>query len=536
MVEPTLLEPGVPTWPEAVGEAYRAAGYWQSEPLDRFLHRLAGSQPNHPAVSGPDGWWSYASLNREADRLATGLRRIGLRAGEAVLLQMPNRGRFFPVLFALLRVGARPVMTLPAHRRAELSQFARITGATTYIGADRQDDFDFRALARTVRAEVPCLERIIIDGNAADHTALDDLLDEPGELPENDPGALALFQLSGGSTGVPKLIPRTHDDYLYSVRASAELCGLCRDTTYLAVLPLGHNFPLSSPGSLGTLWAGGQVVVSPHPAPDTVFPLIERAGVTIAAVVPPIARIWLEAAPRTQWDYSSLQVLQVGGGRLEPATARRISPELGCQLQQVFGMAEGLVNYTRLDDPEEEVVTSQGRPLSPADEIQIVDDADEPVPTGEVGHLLTRGPYTVRGYYAAPEHNARAFTGDGFYRTGDLVRSTPSGNLVVEGRAKEQVNRGGEKIATEEVEIHLRAHEAMEDAALVPVPDAFLGERTCAFLVPVGRSPSARELAFFLRKRGLADYKIPDRFEFVSELPRTATGKTDKRALRERLK
>lgn len=217
-------------------------------------------------------------------------------------------------------------------------------------------------------------------------------------------------------------------------------------------------------------------------------------------------------------------MLQVGGAKCSEEVARRVRPVLGATLQQVFGMAEGLVNYTRLDDPEEVVLTTQGRPISPGDEVLVVDDGDRPVAAGETGHLLTRGPYTIRGYYKADEHNAKAFTPDGFYRTGDVV---------VEGRAKDQINRGGEKVAAEEVENHLLAHPAVHDAAVVSMPDDYLGERTCAFVVPRGTPPKARELIRFVRERGLAGYKVPDRVEFLERFPRTGVGKVSKRDLRE---
>lgn len=198
-------------------------------------------------------------------------------------------------------------------------------------------------------------------------------------------------------------------------------------------------------------------------------------------------------------------------------------------------MAEGLVNYTRLDDPEELILYTQGKPISPDDEIRIVDEDDVPVAPGEIGHLLTRGPYTIQGYYKADEHNKKAFTKDGFYRTGDLVRLTKEGYLVVEGRAKDQINRGGEKVAAEELENHLLAHEGVYDAAVVSMPDAFLGERTCAYIIPKDTKLTLQDIRRFLRDRGVADYKIPDRVECVESFPMTAVGKVSKKALREKI-
>lgn len=529
-----LLE-DCPRWPEALAERYRQAGYWRGETFGQLLRRQAQRHGGRTALVGGDTRWSYRELDQRADCLAAGLRERGIAPGDRVVVQLPNIPEFFAVIFALFRLGALPVLALPAHRRAELRSFCEQTGAVAYVAADRDGGFDYRDLARELLQETSTLREILIVGDAGEFVPLSGLYREPLALPEPEASDVAFFQLSGGSTGVPKLIPRTHDDYLYSLRASAEICALDEHSIYLAALPAAHNFPLSSPGSLGTLEAGGTVVLARRPTPDEVFPLIARERVTITAVVPPLAMIWLDAAAGRDDDLSSLKVLQVGGAKFTPEAARRVRPTLGCRLQQVFGMAEGLVNYTRLDDPEETVLATQGRPISPDDEIRVVDDEDRDLPVGEVGHLLTRGPYTIRGYYRAPGHNARAFTPDGFYRTGDLVRLTPEGCLVVEGRAKDQINRGGEKVAGEEVENHLLAHPAVHNAAVVSMPDPFLGERICAFVVPRGQPPATAELKGFLRDRGLADYKLPDRFEWVGALPGTGTGKVDKKALRAQL-
>ncbi|WP_438011460.1 (2,3-dihydroxybenzoyl)adenylate synthase [Sorangium sp. So ce321] len=520
-------------WPSEVADLYRRAGFWRGETFGDLLRERAAQHPRRIALVSDDRRLSYGELDQRADRLAAGLLRLGIRPGDRVVVQLPNIAEFFEVCFALFRLGALPVLALPAHRRAEITYFCEHTEAVAYVVADRDGGFDYRELARQVRREAGTVKHVLVAGEPGEFTALSSLHDEPVELPRPDPGDVAFFQLSGGSTGVPKLIPRTHDDYLYSVRASAEICALDAGSVYLAVLPVAHNFTLSSPGSLGALCAGGRVVLSRRPSPDEAFPLIEREKVTITALVPPLASVWLESARATRHDLSSLKVLQVGGAKLSAEVARRVRPTLGCALQQVFGMAEGLVNYTRLDDPDDIVLETQGRPISPLDEIRVVDDEDRDVEPGQVGHLLTRGPYTIRGYYRADAHNAKAFTRDGFYRTGDLVRRTPAGYLVVEGRAKDQINRGGEKIAAEEVENHVLAHPAVRDAALVAMPDERLGERSCAFLVPRGQPPAAREINAFLRERGVAQYKVPDRIEWLDALPTTSVGKVDKKALRQ---
>ncbi|MEV7026820.1 AMP-binding protein, partial [Kitasatospora sp. NPDC093558] len=475
--------------------------------------------------------WSYRELDERADRLAAGLHALGIAPRDRVVVHLPNVAEFLALSFALFRLGAIPVYALPAHRETEIVHLARLSEAVAYVAPETHLGFDHRPLARTVRAQAPALRHVLIVGDPDEFTALADLDAEPGPLPGPDPADVALLLLSGGTTGVPKLIPRTHDDYVYNLTASAAVTGLDADTRYLAALPVAHNFPLACPGVLGTLYAGGTVVLSPTPSPDDAFRLIERERVTVTALVPPLALLWLEAAEWADADLSSLRLLQVGGARLKPDTAARITPTLGCRLQQVFGMAEGLLNFTRQDDPDELVLHTQGHPLAADDELRIVDADDHEVAPGAVGELHVRGPYTLRGYYRAEDHNRTAFTPDGYYRTGDLVRQLPSGHLVVEGRVKDVINRGGDKIPVEEVENHLLGHPAVHDVAIVGIPDDTLGERSCACVITRGTPPTRAELNAHLTRLGLAAFKLPDRIEVLDSFPRTALGKVNKREL-----
>lgn len=349
---------------------------------------------------------------------------------------------------------------------------------------------------------------------------------EPHEAAGSD---IALFLLSGGTTGLPKLIARTHDDYAYNIRQSSAVSDLSEDSRYLVALPAGHNFPLGCPGLLGTLSHGGLVIMASSPSERGAFGLARSYHPTISAVVPAVAISWMESEDRDA--LASLDVLQVGGARINPEVARQVRPRLGCTLQQVFGMAEGLLNYTHLDDADHIIINTQGRKVSEHDEVRVVDENDQPVPNGQVGELQTRGPYTIRGYFAAPEHNARSFTADGFYRTGDLVRADDHGNLTVEGRSKDHINRGGEKISAEEVENFVLAHPNVVNAAAVGMPDHVLGERICVFVETSG-DVSLEELCAIFADRGVATFKSPERLEVLESLPLTNVGKVDKVALR----
>lgn len=524
---------GFVPFPTELAERYRAAGYWAGRPLGELLRDAARRWPERPALLSDTGApVSYAALDAAADRMAHGFRKLGLTRGDRVVVQLPNVPEFLPVLFGLLRAGIIPVLTLPAHRRAEIEHLSRLSEAAAYIAADSFGDFDYRVLAAEVQAAVPALRHVLVHGDPGAFTALDSVPAEGDSLPEVDASDIALMLVSGGTTGLPKLIARTHDDYTYNAKASAEVCELGPEDVYLATLPVAHNFPLACPGVLGTVATGGAMAFVTDPSPENAFAAIERHRVTVTAVVPPLAQLWSAAVDWEDADLSSLRLLQVGGAKLAEVNAREVTPALGCRLQQVFGMAEGLLNYTRVEDSDDIVCTTQGRPLSPGDEVRVVDEEGNDVADGEEGELLTRGPYTLRGYYRAPEHNARAFTPDGFYRSGDLVRRLPSGHLIVSGRIKDVINRGGENISCDELEEHLLAYPGVRHAAAVGLPDAALGEKACAVLVVEDEMPTLAAIKSFLTERGLATYKLPDVLRQADTLPITAVGKIDKKALR----
>jgi salicylate---CoA ligase len=433
-------------------------------------------------------------------------------------------------------------MALPAHRRIELTYLARHAEATAIAVPGQLRDLDHQRLAHDLADDVHEITggpwHVLVAGDDITSGSLDlRALCAPGPGPSAghpDSGDVAVFLLSGGTTGLPKLIARTHDDYAYNARRSAEIAGLDANSGYLVSLPAGHNFPLACPGILGTLLAGGRVVTLPSPEPARVFATIAGEGVTHTAVVPAVAARWLDhAAGNGADELASLRVLQVGGARLADELARKVRPVLGATLQQVFGMAEGLLNYTRLDDPDDVICTTQGRPMCPDDEIRIVDELDQDVPDGEPGSLLTRGPYTPRGYYKAAGQNARAFTEDGWYRSGDICRRTPDGNLIVEGRDKDMINRGGEKISAEEVENLVYQVCAVTQVAAVAMPDPQLGERVCLYVVPrPGATVTLNEIRESMDAIGVARFKLPEHLVIVAGLPATKIGKIDKKALR----
>ncbi|WP_420548128.1 (2,3-dihydroxybenzoyl)adenylate synthase [Curvivirga sp.] len=526
-------------WPDEFIKRYREEGYWTGQTFPSMLRECACKYPDSVAVVDATKSLTYMDLEQRAKEHAAGFLKLGIKPGERVLVQMGNVVDFFPVIFGLFQAGIIPVYSLPAHRLSEIRHLAEKSEAVAMVTVDEYGGFDYRELAKNVQAQVPAIRNVIIAGDAGEFIALEDCVAPvDNTLPDPDPCSVAFLQISGGSTGMPKLIPRTHDDYIYSFSASNEICGVTHKSVYLVALPVAHNFPMSSPGYMGTLFAGGKVVMAPSGNPESCFPLIEKEKVTITGLVPPLARLWLDAAEfkKVVADITSLETLLVGGAKFDEPTARRVKPILGCQLQQVFGMAEGLVNYTRFDDDETIIATTQGRPISPADEVLVVDDNDRPVADGITGHLLTRGPYTIRAYHNAEEANQKSFTKDGFYRTGDIVRRLASGHLEVLGRAGDHINRAGEKISAEEVESHLIANPEVYDATVVSIPDEGMGEKSCAFVIPISEAPKKAALKRWMREREVADFKIPDQIIFVEKFNTTAVGKISRKELREQMR
>jgi len=536
---------GVTPFPAEFAARYTERGYWQNRPLfDGFRDALA-RYADQVALVDDEGPVTYRQLDDRAALLARVLLDLGFGPLDRIIVQLPNTAVFVYLYFALQRIGAAPVLALPSHRKREITQFAEISGARALAVPAVTRGFDPTAMAADIMASHPGLELCLVQGASGPlpdprFVRIEELLEgEPRASAESlrqvsiDPADPALFLLSGGTTGLPKLIPRSHNDYLYNSKIAAAACEIGAGDVLLDVLPIEHNLPLGCPGLQGFLLSGGTVVLGTSTRPRDVFELIQRHRVSHIHLVPALLIRWIDDPSITDYDLSSLRVLQSGGQRLQPEVRARAERALpGCFIQENFGMAEGLIMFVRSSDPPGVRRETCGRPASPDDEVFLVDPEGHVVPDGEPGELIVRGPYTLRGYFRAPEHNARAFTPDGFYRSGDLLRKMPSGNYVVEGRVKDLINRGGEKISAEEVENLILAHPAVLNVACVPYPDPVLGERMCACVVlRPGHALTLEDLVRFLRDFEIARFKLPERLEFFDTLPLSGFGKVSKKDL-----
>lgn len=534
---------GVVPFPPDYAARYRAKGYWRDQSLAQEFDVVFKRYGERVAVIDGERSITFAALDRLSSNLALNLLDVGLQPLDRVVVQLPNVAEFVVLYFALQKIGCIPIAALATHRYAEISQFVALSGATTCVIPAPHRDFDYALMIDRIRRENPALKYgIILDSARPGFSSLGEMIETPARLPASalaeihiDPSDPAIFQLSGGTTGIPKLIPRTHNDYAYNSKAAASVCAVEDESTLLLVLPIAHNLPLACPGIQGFFFHGAKVVVSASTRPEDMCALIEKHRVTHLKVVPALLIRLLNDPAVHRRDLSSLKMIQSGGQRLQPEVrllSRKLIPS--AFVQENFGMSEGLIMFVRLDDPEDVKLETVGWPVSPDDEVKLLDEDELEVPRGEVGELCCRGPYTLRGYYGVPEYNQKVFTADGFYKSGDLLRQHPSGSYVVEGRKKDLINRGGEKISAEEVENLILSHPSVKNVACIPVPDDALGERMCACVILRDRaSLSFDELKQFLLAKEIAKFKIPERLEILPDFPLSTFGKVSKKKLAE---
>ncbi len=528
--------PGVVPFPPEFARRYREKGYWQDKSLAEEFRACFARFSGRVFLVDGERQFTYREIDELSDNLALNLLELGLRPLDRVVPTLPNIAEFVILYFALQKIGAIPIAALASHRFAEINQFVELSGAAACFYPERQGEFEFEPMIQRVKQANASLRFCI------PLSRLKSLIDQPAKLPRSrladvkiDPTDPCIFQLSGGTTGIPKLIPRTHNDYAYNSKTAAPVCGVTADSVLLLALPIAHNLPLACPGIQGYFFQGGKVVLSPSTRPEQVFSLIQKHRATHIKVVPALLIRLINDPAIGRYDLSSLKIIQSGGQRMQPEVRLKTHQLIpSCFVQENFGMSEGMLFFVRLDDPRDVKLETCGRPICADDEVRLLDDEDREVADGEVGELTCRGPYTLRGYYGVPEYNARQFTSDGFYRSGDLMRRHPSGNYVVEGRKKDLINRGGEKISCEEVENLILSHPAVQNVACVPVPDPNLGEKMCACLILKNNETlSLPELVEYLKTKEIAKFKLPESVLVVDDFPVSTFGKVSKKALSE---
>lgn len=545
-VRPSVLLDGVRYPEEDRLRQYVRDGYLTTETLVGALRQSFREHADRLALVGPEGEFTYRDLDERTDRLGAALLALGLRPLDRAVFQCGNSNELLFAFIGCLKAGIIPLCSLQAFRKLEVGYLGNLCEARLHLVQGDDPKFDDVAFAEEMQAEVPSL-RFILQARGTRRGSAVLLADLIRDMPldrarqlladvTHEPFQAAVFQLSGGTTGVPKIIPRFQNEYLYNMRAVAACNGYTADDTLFFPTPYMHNLNMGC--FFGPfLLSGARVTVAPDIGEDTLQALVRDYEPTWFGVAGPILNRIAPALLRgTAADKARRNFIA-------PKNASNLARLTGSPTHHIFGMTEGVIMFTRLDDPADIRDQSIGYPVSDADEVRIVHPGTEdPVADGEVGEALFRGPYTIRGYYKSEKEDVTRFTPDGFYRSGDLMSAQVVNGkryYFFRGRIKDVVDRGGEKINAEELENVINQHPAILASAVVGMPDKVYGERVCAFVLlkphAAANGLALSDLTQYLQEAGLAKFKWPERLEIIPEFPLTASGKLSKVLLRDRI-
>ena len=525
---------------------YVSKGFWHNITVCDCLDRNVERFPHRLAVVDDSTEVTWKELQKKTNRLAIQLKKLGVEYGNFFVLQLPNVVEFMYMYFALNRIGAIPVMCLPRHRRLEIDHeigHHEAKGICVRAGGK----FDYAGMVEEIRQDHPSLKILITVGEQGPDGwhSIEGLLKEAVErdYPADylvqfrpDPNDICTEQLSGGTTGVPKGIPRTHNDYICGWDYIGRVAGYTDDSVSLVAIPVPHNASLENICG-PAIFRGGTTVLSGSPKPERHFQLIEKYGVTHTLIIPVQIIYWMEAYEELakNYDLSSFKVMASGGQKVRPDLVEWCIDTLGVDFVNTFGMGEGPQLTTRWDSPKEVKMHTVGRPVIPDPDVRIrlVDDNNKEVMQGEVGEMVIKGPLTFKGYFKSDEENTKVFDAEGFLHSGDLMSFREDGSYVVEGRKKDTVLRAGENVYPEHIEDKLKQHPKVANCAAIGMPDPRLGERLCAIVEPKkGEEIGFEEIIDYLKKEGIAVFELPERLEIVEGWPLTAVNKIDKRRLR----
>jgi 2,3-dihydroxybenzoate-AMP ligase len=508
-----------------------------AEAMRESLARNAGRL----ALAGPQGEVTYAGLDQITDRLAAGLLRLGAKPLDRVMFQVPNCNEVIYAILACIKAQLIPVCTLAAHREQEIGYLARHSSARLHIVSGADPKFDDIAFARDMQKQASSL-KLIVQAQGEGRSDAPSFAELVKSIPlaearqeidrlRHDPFQVVFFQLSGGTTGVPKIIPHFHNASLLTMQATADWYDFRADDRIFNPLPMLHNLNMTCFYGPALL-QGATFIVAPNVATDTLVSVLKKYRPTWSFLSGPIIARLEGAVHDGTIDFRDAR------GIITPNNAPRLRAMLGAPVYHQYGMTEGTLTGTREGDPTEAIDFTVGRPFCPWNRVRIMrPGTEELIETEEMGESVVDGPFTSPGYFDAADRNREAFTSDGAYRSGDLVRRRYIHGVsyfVFCGRIKDVVDRGGEKINSEEVEWACNAHPSIAATAVIGMPDAVYGERVCAFVIARGNrtAPSVSELGDFLKTHGLAKFKWPEHVEVVSEFPVSKSGKLLKNELR----
>lgn len=532
-----------PYRPEDV-ERYVKYRWWLGLTWGDMFNKATDLYPRKEALVDDTSRFTYCELRDKVDRLAVGLMGLGIKERDFVLLQIPNWHEFIFAFFALQKIGAIVVLLVARHGLSEVSYLSGLTNPVAWIGPDHYKKTNYLPMLQQVMEEHKGLRHIISVRSPEDRafTSLERLIEESELTRSNlealaarrpDPMEVSIVLPTGGTTGAPKAVPRTHNDYIASVEYHTRAWEVTCNDVMLTAAPVSHAQAIHNCVG-GAFFHCAKYVITDSTNAADICRVIEREKVTAFPTVPVLIHRIVSLENLKDYDLSSLTRLYAGGAPSTPELVKSVHEKIGCKFVNALGSSEGPAAMSRLDADIETICYTVGEKDCPYTEVRIVDQYLQEVPRNKEGELITKGPTIFNGYFKSGEENRNVFTEDGFFRTGDLAKIDEKGIITITGRIKETILRGGETLSAIGIERLISSHPAVADVAVIGMPDRELGERICAYVrLKDGARLSFEELVAYLKGIGASVLQLPERMEIIDAMPLTKVGKTDKKVLKE---
>ena len=540
----TKLLKGVTPYKKEDAEKYNKFRWWSGLTFGDILDRAADIHPEKEAFVDRKTRLTYEEAREKTNKLAISLMDLGIQPLDRVLVQLPNWNEFVFAYFALQKIGAIPVLLIDRYRQFEINHLISLTGATFWIVAEKYKKTDYLPIVEDVVKEHPQLKNIILARSEGHgpflsmeklirEVKLDILNLQRLAQRRPDPMQVAHMGPTGGTTGVPKIVPRTHNSLITGIEFCSKSWEQSNQDINLLAGPIGHDLTFSK-GFIGSMITCGKIIFQDSTDDKEIYETMEREKVTSIIWVPTLAQRMLQYKDLDKYDLSSLKKMHSAGGASHPDLVKDITEKFNIKFYNGYGATEGMTTITRTTDDLETICTTVGRPTCPYDTYKVVDQNGNELPPNTEGELVLKGPGVFTGYYNNPEENKRAFTHDGFFRTGDLAMIDKKGTVTLTGRIKEMVNRGGESISSTEIEKLISSHPEVALVAVIAMPDPVFGEKVCAYIQPKpGANLNFEKIIAYLKERKASVLQLPERIEFVETMPLTKAEKVDKKLLRE---
>jgi len=532
-----------PYRPEDV-EIYNKYRWWFGITWGDMFNKATDLYPDKEGLVDDTHRLTYRELRSKVDRLAVGFMRLGIRERQFVLLQIPNWHEFILAFYALQKIGAIPVLLISRHGLAEVLHIAALTDPVAWIGPTHYRKTTYLHMLREVTKKNKSLRHLISVRGQDDKafTPLEALM-APGEPTASelealdarrpDPMELSIILLTGGTTGLPKAVPRTHNDYLSSVYFHSRAWEITSEDTILTAAPVSHAQGMHN-GVGSTFLNFCKYVITDSTDPEDICRIIEKEKVTAFPTVPVLVQRMIDLENLGDYNLHSLKKIYCGGAPSTPELVRSVYKKIACKFVNALGSSEGLGSMTRLNSDLDTICTTVGQRDCPYSQYMIFDEYGHELPPGHEGELMAKGPTIFTGYFKSHEDNLKTFTDDGFFKTGDLAKIDESGIITITGRIKETILRGGETISAVAIERMICSHPGVGEASVIGMPDKVFGERICAYVtLKAGASLSFQDLIAYLRSIGASVLQLPERLEIIDSIPRTKIGKVDKKLLKE---